>query len=502
MRFLKSAGGRSGRLALTGAVGAAVAATALLVSPLVASGATPATTGGGTWKMYGQNLQKTNFDSSATAINTSNAGTLQAKVLATATRHIFDQPIEAHGLSFFGSLDGNEYAVNPTTGVQVWKTFVGQLTLPISCNNQVPNPLGVTGTAQFASIKIAGVTTPVVFVPGAGAASATGNPPVLYALNANTGAVVWQTTLNTIPWEYMWDSPVYWDGNVYIGVSSPANCPVTTQGIVYKLNAYTGAIEHTWDAVPNGCIGGGVWGSIALDTAAKALYFGTGSPDYTSCASNPPGTAPGDEPYTPALVELSATDLSVIGSYQLPLTQQHLNGENDPDFGNSPVLFNADDGTPMVAIAHKNGQLYAFDRGKLNAGPVWQYTLSIDNKEPPLAPGAYDGHYLYEAAGPNTIGATLCKGTLYKIDPTTGSTFSTVWQECIAGWPEGAASMAPGLILEGEGKSVYLYSAKTGAQLFSYTDKATNSRFDGSGSFSDGQMFFGNQDGNFYSFAP
>jgi hypothetical protein len=39
---------------------------------------------------------------------------------------------------------------------------------------------------------------------------------------------------------------------------------------------------------------------------------------------------------------------------------------------------------------------------------------------------------------------------LYKIDPTTGSTYSTVWQECIAGWPEGAASMAPGLILEGE----------------------------------------------------
>jgi outer membrane protein assembly factor BamB len=486
-------------------MGAAVAATALLVSPLVASGATPATTGGGTWKMYGQNLQKTNFDSSATAINTTNAGSLKGKVLSTATRHIFDQPIEAGGLAFYGSLDGNEYAVNPTTGALAWKTFVGQLTLPASCANQVPLTLGVTGTAQFASIKIAGVITPVLFVPGAGPSITSGtppqtyNPPVLYALNATTGTVIWQTTLDTIPWEYMWDSPAYWDGNVYIGVSSPANCPVTTQGIVYKLNAYTGAPEHSFKVVPDGCIGGGVWGSIAIDTKAKALYVGTGSPDYASCGTAGDVT---DEPYTPALVELSATNLSVIGSYQLTLAQQTIHGENDPDFGNSPVLFNADDGTPMVAIADKNGQLYAFDRGKLDAGPAWQYTLSVDNKEPPLAPGAFDGHYLYEAAGPNTIGATLCKGTLYKIDPTTGSTYSTVWQECIAGWPEGAASMAPGLILEGEGKSVYLYSAKTGAQLFSYTDKAANSRFDGSGSFSDGQMFFGNQDGNFYSFAP
>ena len=422
--------------------------------------------------MYGYNLAKTGYNPTETTITPATAPSLKLHWVYQSTRLIFDQPVTADGLIFWGSMTGYEYATDPTTGNVVWSTFVGQLTLPSSCTSMVPNPLGVTGTSQFQQLSINGVSTPVLFVGG-------GNSTV-YALNATTGAIIWQKSVGQSQWDYIWDSPAVWNGNVYIGVASPANCPKTVRGQIFKLNASTGGLERVFGVVPSGCVGGGVWGSIAIDTVAKTLYVATGSPDVKNCPSTP-------KPLTPALLELKASDLSLVGFWQVPPAEWI----HDSDFGSTPVLFSTSGGTPMVAVANKNGLLYAFDRDDLSAGPVWQFRVD-DASEPQLAPSAYDGQYIYAAGGTNTINGTSCKGGLYKVDPTTGT---AVWAECTPGWTQGAVSMDPGLVVIGTGVSFEVYASDTGNLLYTYTDKATNSAFTSSASIANGQILFGNRDG-------
>ena len=54
--------------------------------------------------------------------------------------------------------------------------------------------------------------------------------------------------------------------------------PLWIQGQLLQLNRVTGALQNTFDVVPNGCTGGGVWGSPTLDAAAGTIYFDTGTP--------------------------------------------------------------------------------------------------------------------------------------------------------------------------------------------------------------------------------
>ena len=93
-----------------------------------------------------------------------------------------------------------------------------------------------------------------------------------------------------------------------------------------------------------------------VDAAAGTIYFGTGSqPPPGGCTS---------EPLAPAVVEVSASNLSLVGSWAVPPAQQ----SDDSDFGATPTLFNGVIGgqsEPLVGVINKNGIFYAFERGAL-----------------------------------------------------------------------------------------------------------------------------------------
>lgn len=422
--------------------------------------------------MYSMNLSRTGYNAAFNAINPTNASDLKVDWMDPTGSAIFSQPIEAGGQVYWGTFAGNEYAANIQTGAVDWTTFVGTTTPPTDCDM---GTLGVVGTSEYVNMTVGGVTTPVLFVPG-------GNSTV-YALNATTGAIIWKTAVGSSAWSFLWDSAVVYDGSLYIGTASTANCPVTIQGQLFKLNATTGAIEDTFDAVPNGCIGGGIWGSVTVDTSAGTLYVGTGSPDAAGC--------PSSEPLAPDLLELNASNLSLIGEWQVPKADQIA----DSDFGATPTLFEAN-GTPMVGIVNKNGVYYAFDRGNLDAGPVWSTRVSYERSVQPLGVAAYDGSDLYVSGGEVVIDGVTCLKSMWKLNPANGA---VVWNRCELDGGLGAVSMVPGVVLEGTSYQVSLYSAATGALLYEYTDSNPNSSFWGSGSFSDGQIFFGNKDGNMYA---
>ena len=100
-------------------------------------------------------------------------------------------------------------------------------------NNCLPPAVGPAAGPAIANVTIGGVNTAVAFYGGGDAR--------IYALNATTGAIIWVRRLGVSPDNFVWASPAFINGSVYIGVSSFGDCPLT-QGQVVKLNPTAGAV--------------------------------------------------------------------------------------------------------------------------------------------------------------------------------------------------------------------------------------------------------------------
>ncbi len=194
----------------------------------------------GDWTAYLNNPGHTGFNSAETAINPTTAGSLKQLWSISEGSIISTQPVVANGLIYWGSWDGIEHATN-LNGTQAWATNIG--TGATNCPDPGgPTSEGVLSTATIASVTINGTPTTVDFV---GSASDT-----FYALNASTGAVIWQVSLGSPPDQVVWSSPTLYNGSIYIGpgISVAATVSVDTiatptcTGIVAERPMYFNAL--------------------------------------------------------------------------------------------------------------------------------------------------------------------------------------------------------------------------------------------------------------------
>jgi outer membrane protein assembly factor BamB len=289
----------------------------------------------------------------------------------------------------------------------------------------------------------------------------------------------------------LWSSPVFYKGNVYIGSASYGDCPLTP-GELFEINGATGAILHTFTTVPPGCIGGGIWSTPTIDTATGELYTTTGT--IHNC--NPP------EIYAVGILELHAADLSLVGSWQVPVADRAPDG----DFGTTPTLFQAKVGTTTqyyVGAANKNGKYYAFIRGQISSGPTWTAQIAITGSCPQCGEGtisssAFDGTRLYVAGGNTTTNGTSCPGSMRALNPVTGK---IMWETCLSDGPVlGAVITVPGVAVVGAGKSVVAFDTSSGQILTRLTDSSNPSRFYGPASISNGVIYIGNMDWNLFAY--
>jgi outer membrane protein assembly factor BamB len=437
----------------------------------VATGTAPAPD----WPTYGFSNARSDY-SSAGSVNASNAANLNLHWIHQTGGSISAQPVvdNSLGLVFWGSWDGNEHATNIATNAFVWFRYLGQTTAT-GCN---PTTAGVASTATVGAIG----STPVVFVGGGDAN--------FYALNATNGQIIWKTSLGASPSHFIWSSPALYNGSIYIGNASFGDCPLV-QGQLVQMDATTGAIQHIFPVVPNGCTGGGVWGSPTVDEATGYVYFATGNPG--SCTS----------PYAEAIVKVKASDISTaVDSWQVRGSDKA-----DLDFGSTPTLFTATiNGVAhqMVGVGNKDGVYYALDRNNLHAGTLWRANIAHSGDCPQcgggtISPSAWDGSRLYIAGGQTSINGVTCAGSVSAVTPTG----SFIWRHCLQSGPVlGAVSVSgsPGVVFVEQGTYVMGIRASDGATLFSYNDTLSGSTFWGAPSISNGYVFAGNQDGNLYAF--
>ena len=396
---------------------------------------------------------------------------------------ITTQVVVGNGLEFFGSWDGYERAADPS-GQIVWSTYLG-----VTVNQAFGCLGGAVGIASIGSLVNVGAGS-VLYVGGGDAA--------MYALDAMTGRVLWRTSLGAPPAQFLWSSPAVSGGSVYEGVASFQECPAV-QGQLVQMDAITGAIQHVFKTVPDGCTGAPVLASPAIDETEGVIYTATG---------NSPNSCPG--PYDVAIVKLRASDLTVLDSWQIPTAEQVI---ADPDFGASPMLFNATiGGSPrlMVGLLNKNGTYYAFDRQAIGAGPVWRATnIGVAGNCPvcgsgsPISPSAYDGSSIYVGSNQTTIAGVTCVGSVRALNPATGA---FIWEKCLSAPVLGGVSVSQGVAVVGAGPDIIVMSTADGTTLFTFHDPnpapaplTGTAKFWASPSIGQGVVYMGNVDGMLFA---
>ena len=295
---------------------------------------------------------------------------------------IYGQPAIVGGRLYLTSSAGRVYALDAASGCTHWTFDAG------------------------ASARTA-VT--VAAMPGGLVAFMGDDSATVYALDANSGRLLWRQKLDPHPMARITGAPVFRAGRLYVPISSleeaPASAPAyeccTFRGGVAALDAASGRVLWNTKVIAEaprpyrrssagtqlyGPAGGAVWNSPTIDAQRGLLYVGTGN-SYTDIPA----------PTVNAVVAMG------LGSGKLRWARQLTRNDNwvigcavaetspcppgdkcnapgvancpttvgpDADFGNSPILRTLADGRRLLLIGQKSGLVHALDPDREGA-TVW-----------------------------------------------------------------------------------------------------------------------------------
>ena len=294
----------------------------------------------------------------ASAINSSNVsqlGVAWTVPLRISTAHTdgayATTPVVVNGVVYVQDLESNVMAISLATGQVLW-------THAYNSPNGGPDGVNVANGVVYAATNHAA-----------------------FALSAATGRQLWIRTLIGNDHEGIDMTPGYNHGTVYVA-TVPVNPTVGEylgggKGILWALNAATGAPEWSWDEVqdlwgkPDINSGGGQWYPPSFDAQGN-IYIGVANPaPLYGTAAYPWGSSrPGPNLYTDSVVKLSPQG-KLLWYYQLTPHDLY-----DWDMQNSPVLTTAD-GQPVVIDGGKAGILVELNAqtGQL----LWKLPVGVHN---------------------------------------------------------------------------------------------------------------------------
>jgi len=359
-----------------------VAATVAAI--LVCTTGPPAVAADSNWTSAGQNLSNTRYQSTEKRIGVGTVGQLARTWTFQAGGEVSATPAVDGSKVYFPDWAGNLFAVDRSTGRQVWKASIAAAS-------------GVPGDKARATPAIAGGK---LIIGTQGVFGAGGGGKVL-AFDKDTGALLWSTRLDSHRAAVITQSATVYDGRVLVGTSSveeslaafiPGYPCCTFRGVMAALDVDTGAVLWKTVMVPEGFPGGAVWGSSpAVDPARGLLYIATGNnydvPQATLECIDLAGDdidhqracIPADNHIDSVLALDVATGAIRWATQALPFdawTVQCLFGFNpqncpepagpDYDFGQAPALFSVRDSRgkahDVVGAGQKSGQYWVLDR--------------------------------------------------------------------------------------------------------------------------------------------
>jgi alcohol dehydrogenase (cytochrome c) len=378
----------------------------------------------GDWPSYNRTLTSDRF-AALDQINGKNAG--QLKVLCTYDTGVYtgfnSGLLEVNGALIFVT-EYDLFSIDPATCKENWRAHE---------DYQPATPQGVNrGAAYLDGMLFRGTQDARVI-----------------AYDFKTGKRIWATTIgDPKKGESAPAAPIAWNGLVFIGNAGGDIKGV--KGRMYALDAKTGKIIWEFYLVPktegdptrgpegasplNGSTwgaesgvpitGGATWTSYTLDPDAGLLYVpgGNPAPDFS------PDVRPGENLYSGSVVVLDAKTGDYRNHFKIVPKDWH-----DWDVSSAPIIFSSAGGRKVMALAPKDGHLYAFDLDT-NALLFRLPVTRMENETAPFEVGK-PVHFC-----PGSIGGAEWNGAAY--DPQTNLIYAGEVEWCTTVTIEPAAKIA------------------------------------------------------------
>jgi PKD repeat protein/outer membrane protein assembly factor BamB len=439
--------------------GAAHAVPAVpLASPSLRPSASTGAIAWQNWPTYLGTPQRTSANLNETTIAPSNVSHLALRWSLALNNDVYASPAIVNGTVYVGSWNGYEYAINLSSGLVDWKTFLGL------------NPDCYVGGIDSSST----VWNNSVYVGG--------GSDYWYALNDTTGSIEWKVYVgDDTNGNNNWASPLLYHGSAYIGIASCEDAPLVWGRLLQVNLTGNHTVFHAFDVVPKSVLAGSIWSSPSVDPATNTVFVSTGNDNGVITNEN----------YTESIVALNATTLQLIGWYRVPNVVGY-----DQDFAASPIVFHDSTGRTLVGALNKDGIFYCLNATNATKngswGPIW--TFDTGGAYDQYSPAAFGNGTLYISAA-GLINGTAYSTALYALDPATGH---VRWEKgSNNGTMYGAVTYANGLTYNPVGNTVEVRSAVSGTLRYSFNvdPRSLGLVMAGSLAVVDGQVVFGTGNG-------
>jgi outer membrane protein assembly factor BamB len=460
------------------------------------------------WDSFGFNLQRTGYNPAETTVGIGNVGNLQKLWSVNVGFGTVHEPVFAYGvyvngrrtnILYAGSADGaTMYAINAKTGAIVWQAAVPGVTY--RCLHQVVDfSIGETPAIDRGKNLL-------YFADG---------HDQVHAVDLATGkeAYGWPVTVAdyTPDRNFMHGGLTYNPSNglLYAVTSSP--CDLSPwYGRIVAISTTGPSISGTFFTMSGtstqGASGGGVWGpgGASIDPTTNDVFIATGNADTKH-------GAPQNSGYAEQVVELSPT-LSTILANNYPTNIPIISGDDDFDFGATPLLF-APYGCPLLlAAVNKSGMFELYDAESIAYGPVQYIAMSIpSDKGDFVGVPAYDPVTGYVYVGmPSSEGIYKPGLAAFSVEPNCTLNPTPVWNARFGPDatntpkvqdPRSPISIANGVVYVSNDslQKEFAFNAASGAKLWSL-------ELSGSGTvgtvIADGVVYVGAGDGTISAWAP
>lgn len=326
------------------------------------------------WGTFGFDLQRTGYNPNETVIGTSNAGQLMEVWSFSVGDSMVHEPVYAYGVKVKGKLrnvlyagsafGSTMYAINAQTGKRIWERPVPHA--QYSC---------VRGkTAQFSIGE-----TPAIDRQKNLLYFADGHNQV-HAADLGTGkeAPGWPIQIADYKGDhnFMHGGFTYNPANGMLYAVTGSTCDISPwYGRIVAIDttgpSIAGAFYTLSGTSRQGDSGGGIWGpgGASIDPSSNNVFIATGNADTTKHRHQNAG-------FAEQLIELTPT-LSSIVANNYPTNIPQIMGDNDFDFGATPMLFTPPGCPTLVAAINKSGTFELYDRDTIGNGPIQYIAMSI-----------------------------------------------------------------------------------------------------------------------------
>ena len=454
-----------------------------LEAPACTDKSSPFSLTGPAWNGWGNGQTQTRFQP-APGIKAADIPRLKLKWAMAYAGSRNGQATVAGGRVFLTSSSGAVYALNARTGCAYWRFDVPGGSRSSIVIGKLPSGKGGPRYAAY----LTGWTERTA-----------------YALDAETGHLIWKTRVDDQSEVQMTGSPVLHAGVLYLPVSSAEEAIATDdsyecckfRGAVAAVDALTG--KKIWETfmAPEpkpfkknakgvqmyGPAGAAIWGAPTIDAKRGVLYVTTGD-SYTDINID----------MAEAVVALDLKTGAVRWANQLTKGDNYIIGcdgsdprancpspvGSDYDFGVSPIIETLKSGKQVILVGQKSSQVYALDpdaQGKV----IWEHRLSVGGPLGGVEFGpASDGVNYY--VGISDIFVQKPSPGLYAFRIADGELlWSTPSPKLDCGWKNpycaGAISQAvtamPGVVFAGAMNGHFrAYEAATGKVVWDYDTAA------------------------------